>query len=405
MATWRSTSSTRASTTTRGTRYRWLRDESPVHWDAGERAVGGVAPRGREPHQPPPGALLARPRACDRGSPCRCRSSGWTTPSTPASADLINKGFTPRTVRQLSDHMRELTNEIIDEIAERGECDFVEDFAIHLPLIIIAELMGLDPDQRLRLYRWSDAMMAGDGRVDPDDPVAARGRRGLRRVHEDVRRAHRGPPGFDRDRRHHLASSPTPRTTPGSSSSSDELLMFLTLLVVAGNETTRNALTGGLARVLAVPRPEGQAPGRARAHRHRRRRDRPLRLAGHVLLPHGHRDPRVQGRPARARPEGADALPVGQPRRAGVRRSRRVPHRPRPEPAPRLRDRHPLLPRRQPGPGRDQGGLHRAVRAAARHPGGRRRRARRGGTRRWCSPSQHLRAVFTPERIMAAAAP
>src|SRR5690606_14780585 len=84
---------------------------------------------------------------------------------------LISRGFTPRVVRQLSDHIRELSNQIIDEIAERGECDFVEDFAIHVPLIVIAELMGLDPDQRDRLYRWSDQMMAGDGHTDPDDPV------------------------------------------------------------------------------------------------------------------------------------------------------------------------------------------------------------------------------------------
>ncbi len=40
-----------------------------------------------------------------------------------------------------------------------------------MPLIVIAELMGLDPDQRGRLYTWSDAMMAGDGHDDPDDPV------------------------------------------------------------------------------------------------------------------------------------------------------------------------------------------------------------------------------------------
>ena len=47
----------------------------------------------------------------------------------------------------------------------------MEDFAIHVPLIIICELMGLDPEQRLKMYRWSDAMMDGDGHVEADDPV------------------------------------------------------------------------------------------------------------------------------------------------------------------------------------------------------------------------------------------
>ena len=95
---------------------------------------------------------------------------------------LINKGFTPRQVKRMAPHIRELTNEIIDEIADRGEIDFVEDFAIHVPLIVIAELMGLDPEGRENLYRWSDAMMGGDGHTDPDDPVLHARRRGVRRV-------------------------------------------------------------------------------------------------------------------------------------------------------------------------------------------------------------------------------
>ncbi|MBS1838725.1 MAG: cytochrome P450, partial [Actinobacteria bacterium] len=86
---------------------------------------------------------------------------------------LINQGFTPRRVREMLPHIRELANETIDtmlekvaaQAAEAGEdvgqakVDFVEDFAIHVPLIIICEMLGLDPTQRLSMYRWSDAMM------------------------------------------------------------------------------------------------------------------------------------------------------------------------------------------------------------------------------------------------------
>ena len=87
---------------------------------------------------------------------------------------LVSKGFTPRMVRQLSDHIRDLSNQIIDEISATGSCDFVEDITLHVPLIVIAELMGLDPAQRGDLYRWSDAMMAGDGHIEADDPVLLR---------------------------------------------------------------------------------------------------------------------------------------------------------------------------------------------------------------------------------------
>ena len=160
---------------------------------------------------------------------------------------LINKGFTPRTVRQLSDHMRELTNQIIDQIAGAG-CDFVEDFAIHLPLIIIAELMGLDPDQRLRLYRWSDAMMAGDGRTTPTTPcsAAAEAFGEYTGMCAELIEARRGSAETD-----DIISILT--NAEDSGLTSDELLMFLTLLVVAGNETTRNALTGGLVAFSRFP--------------------------------------------------------------------------------------------------------------------------------------------------------
>ena len=65
---------------------------------------------------------------------------------------LINQGFTPRRVRELIPHVRKLTNEIVDQIADRDEIDFVDDFAIHVPLIIICEMLGLDPAQRLSMY-------------------------------------------------------------------------------------------------------------------------------------------------------------------------------------------------------------------------------------------------------------
>ena len=108
---------------------------------------------------------------------------------------LINQGFTPRQVRELIPHVRELTNQTIDQIAEKGEIDFVEDFAIHVPLIIICELMGLDPEQRLKMYRWSDAMMDGDGHVEADDPVLQAAAEAFGEYADDVHRAHRRAPG------------------------------------------------------------------------------------------------------------------------------------------------------------------------------------------------------------------
>ncbi len=180
---------------------------------------------------------------------------------------MINRGFTPRRVRDLMPHIRELSNQIIDDIGDRGEIDFVEDFAIHVPLIVICELMGLDPETRLKMYRWSDEMMAGDGHVDPDDPVLQRAGEAFveysvmcseliaqrRREPADdlisilTEKFDEGELGHDEFR--DLAGEPVRRDPLGD----DELNLFLTVLLIAGNETTRNAITGGMLALSRFP--------------------------------------------------------------------------------------------------------------------------------------------------------
>jgi cholest-4-en-3-one 26-monooxygenase len=240
--------------------YRWLRANAPLWWDA--RNEMWVVSRHEDVshisrHQELYSAARGvRPKVA---SPMSIIS--MDDPEHTRQRRLVNKGFTPRMVRQLADHIRELSNEIIDEIAERGECDFVEDVAIHVPLIVIAELMGLDPEQRQRLYRWSDAMMAGDGHLDPEDPVLvaaaeAGGEFAMTCVELIEQRRADGTTddiigiltqAFDEG-----------ALSPGGGGredelTHDELIMFLILLVVAGNETTRNALSGGLVAFTRFP--------------------------------------------------------------------------------------------------------------------------------------------------------
>jgi cytochrome P450 family 142 subfamily A polypeptide 1 len=133
---------------------------------------------------------------------------------------------------------------------------------------VIAELMGLDPDQRKRLYKWSDAMMAGDGHDDPDDPVlhaAAEAFGEYAAMCTELIAARRANPAAADD----LIATLTQAFDVGALArgdlgganadaddallTTDELLMFLVLIVVAGNETTRNALTGGLVAFSEFP--------------------------------------------------------------------------------------------------------------------------------------------------------
>jgi cholest-4-en-3-one 26-monooxygenase len=235
--------------------YAWLRDHDPCFWD--DKNQLWVVSRHEDV------------TAVSRSTDLYCSKHGVrpkvAAPMSLISMDepehtrqrrLINKGFTPRQVKRLEPHIRELSKQIIDEIKHRGEIDFVEDFAIHVPLIVIAELMGLDPSGRQKLYEWSDAMMGGDGHTDADDPalLAAATAFGeyveyLLPIIEDRRNNPREDlisiltGAFDDGA---LDGGEAVAVRGDDGLTSDELLMFLCILIVAGNETTRNAITGGL---------------------------------------------------------------------------------------------------------------------------------------------------------------
>ena len=244
--------------------YRWLREHSPIHHDT-TNDLWVVSRHEDVSHISRHQELYSAAQGVRPNVPAVMSIISMDDPEHTRQRRIISKGFTPRRVRELTEHMRDVCNQVIDEIAQRGDCDFVEDFAIHLPLIIIAELMGLDPDQRMKLYRWSDDMMAGDGHVDPHDPVTIKAGKAFGEfVTECVQliEERRSAPTDD------IIGILTGAYDAGELSveeamladaqaaanlDDDELLMFLTLLVVAGNETTRNAISGGLLAFSRFP--------------------------------------------------------------------------------------------------------------------------------------------------------
>ena len=332
--------------------YRWLRHHDPVHWDKRNqlwlltRHVD-VSHVSRNPE------LYSSARGVRPGLDVPMSIIAMDDPEHSRQRRLINRGFTPKRVREITDHMRELATELIDDIADRGEIEFVEDFAIHLPLIIIAELLGLDPTQRDQLHRWSDAMVGGDGRSDPADPLfteAAVAFGEYAAMCSELIDARRGQPvtqdlisilsnAYDEGALSHdedgggFVSENAEDTDVESTLSNDELFMFLCLLVVAGNKTTRNALSGALLafsefpeqRRALVEHPELIETAVEEVIRYVSPVISFLRT---VTTTHEYK-----GRTPRGGTEGPPAVPVGQPRRGGFRRSRRVPDRPIAEPS------------------------------------------------------------------------
>ena len=83
---------------------------------------------------------------------------------------LVNKGFTPRMVRDLEAEIVGSTDSILDAVCERGTADFVEQISAELPLQVIAELMGVPQEDRHLVFDWSNRMI---GAEDPEYQVAA----------------------------------------------------------------------------------------------------------------------------------------------------------------------------------------------------------------------------------------
>ena len=154
---------------------------------------------------------------------------------------LVNKGFTPRMVRDLEESIHRATDAIIDEVIERGHADFVTEISAELPLQVIAELLGVPQEDRHRMFEWSNRMV---GNEDPEyqgqQELALTSAMELYAYASELFAKKRIDPHAD------LMSALTTVEIEGERLSDMELELFFLLLTVAGNETTRNLMSGGM---------------------------------------------------------------------------------------------------------------------------------------------------------------
>jgi len=80
---------------------------------------------------------------------------------------LVSAGFTPRRVQAMEAQVRAVCDEVIDQVCERGWCDFVRDIAAPLPLNVIGDMLGVAREDRSALLRWSEDMLGSQGATDP----------------------------------------------------------------------------------------------------------------------------------------------------------------------------------------------------------------------------------------------
>jgi cytochrome P450 len=165
---------------------------------------------------------------------------------------LVNKGFTPRRVAAMESHIRDLVGEILGEVLDRGECDFVTDVAAKLPVAVICELMGIPRDGWELMFDITNRMIGAD---DPEYQSEGedRGTTGQRAQQEMFAYFYQMLAQRKERRANDLMSLLIDAEIDGEKLSEMDILLFSLLLVVAGNETTRNATSGGLLALLEHP--------------------------------------------------------------------------------------------------------------------------------------------------------
>jgi len=161
---------------------------------------------------------------------------------------LVSTGFTPKIVRQLEPHVRERTAKIVDAVAKRGECDFVTEVAAQLPLGVICDLIGVPEDAHQQIFEWSNRLIGFD---DPEYHTTME--EGQAAAAQMFMYAHSLAAERKLQPKADVISILLGAEIEGEKLSDPEFDAFFMLLAVAGNETTRNLISGGMLALIEHP--------------------------------------------------------------------------------------------------------------------------------------------------------
>jgi cholest-4-en-3-one 26-monooxygenase len=167
---------------------------------------------------------------------------------------LVNSGFTPRMVRRLEDAFRLRTTALLDEVTPHGACDFVTSIAAELPLMAIAEIVGVPQEDRDKLLDWSNRTVGGQDeeyQSQETAPAADEFTESETAMVEMAMYAHELTERKREEPSDDLWTRLTEAVVTMEDGSRHELTeierdLFFTLLIIAGNETTRNSISKGM---------------------------------------------------------------------------------------------------------------------------------------------------------------
>ncbi|MBS7256788.1 cytochrome P450 family protein [Flavobacterium branchiicola] len=160
---------------------------------------------------------------------------------------FAQKALTPKIVKEMRPRVQQITNELIDKIQSDKKCDFIDDFAYQLPIIVIAELLGLPAEDREKIRNWSDILI--------EVQVTEKNKQAIEESSEafinylkNIISLRRKKPEND------LISAFLKLETTNDHLTENELYATIFLLIIAGHETTVNLISNGMHSLLSHPK-------------------------------------------------------------------------------------------------------------------------------------------------------
>ncbi|WP_339169440.1 cytochrome P450 [Paenibacillus sp. FSL R5-0341] len=181
----------------------------------------------------------------------RANTSMLTTdpPKHKQLRDLVNQAFTPKAIEALAPRIQEITDELIAPHLSEGHMELIDDLAMPLPVIVIAELIGVPATDRQKFKDWSDVLVKG-ARDDSEEAFQEL----LEEKKRNTQELHTYFTGIMEERRlqpqDDLISLLLAAEIDGEHLTAEEVVGFCILLLAAGNETTTNLITNAV-RILS----------------------------------------------------------------------------------------------------------------------------------------------------------
>ncbi|OMC54836.1 cytochrome [Mycobacterium sp. IS-836] len=224
--------------------YRWMRANRPVFRDRNGLAAAATYRAVIDAERSP--RLFSNAGGIRPQYPGKPYMVEMDDPEHLLRRKLVSAAFTGARVLRKASSIGRLCDELIDAVCESGECDFVRDIAAPLPMAVIGDMLGVLPEDRAMLLKWSDELVGG-----PSSPANASSMQAVmdafaeyRAFTMDMITKRRTEPSDD------LLNVLVNAEIDGRRLSDDEIVYESLLILIGGDETTRHVLSGGVEQLL-----------------------------------------------------------------------------------------------------------------------------------------------------------